>query len=535
MAYPSDLEYSRRVVVDDTDPRIKYDQGSWAMDTNSFDGITIFGAPYNGTQHGTASSSASFSFQFEGEFVQVRGTKDNRKVARPEGVNNDNTTLLAKWTCQVDGSAIKTTAYRPYAFDVTNNMLCEQGKLSHGPHTLTVNVTIDDPNTQMFWLDKVEYTPLPDANLAKEVMKYDSSDPSIQVDNSTGNWKTIGSLFNGTGTTGASASFKFNGTSVSLYGFNEGSDQTWQPTTGRYYIDNKGDTSFDITGSKTLPGLPNNKTDMYHQLWFTASNLNPGSHEMILTFNGVYKSDPIQWLSIDYFYVTASEGSQLNAGNPAGGGGGKSGEGDQSSSNGGDTNSSKTNVGAIAGGVVGGVLALTLIGFAIFFLKKRKAKENYAGQYDGFQPQNMYSSPVNPGFVSTGSYVGLQHAPPSIHSTMSPNSMAQHTTGSIHRVPMLTGTVPPMSTNYDPYNSANFGGSNYGGSSSTSDPANRNSMVVSNPGASSSTPNQNWADMKNAQRDAVSTTVTERQHQDSGIRYPQPGTVVDIPPTYTES
>ncbi|KAF9257481.1 hypothetical protein L218DRAFT_975162 [Marasmius fiardii PR-910] len=211
MALPSDLEYPRRVVVDDTDSRIKYDSGSWTIDNNSFDSITRLGAPYNGTQHGTASTTASFSFQFEGDFVQVRGGKDNRKITRPDGVVSDNTTLLAKWTCSIDGSPITSGSYYVYMFDTTHNMLCEQSHLSHSPHTLTVNVTIDDPNTQMFWLDKIEYSPLPGANLAQEVMKFDASDSSIQYDNSTGAWLAIDKLFNATGTTGASANVIFNG------------------------------------------------------------------------------------------------------------------------------------------------------------------------------------------------------------------------------------------------------------------------------------------------------------------------------------
>ncbi|KAJ8080322.1 hypothetical protein PM082_017155 [Marasmius tenuissimus] len=534
MSYPSDVEYPRRVVVDDTDPRIKYNQGDWAIDNHSFDDITIFGLPYNGTMHGTASATASFSFDFEGEFVQVRGAKDNRKVALPEGVTSDNVTALAKWTCQVDGSPIRTTAYRPYIFDRTNNMLCEQGKLSRGRHTLTVNVTLDDPSTQMFWLDKVEYTPVPDADLSKEVLKFDSSDPAIQVDNSTGLWKSI-SLFNGTGTTGASASFKFNGTSVSLYGFNEGSDQDWEAATGRYYVDNKGDTTFDITGSKPVPGLPNNRTDWYHQLWFTAANIDPGSHEMILTYTGVYAGKAIQWLSIDYFYVTASEGSKLNSAPPAGGGGGNG----SGSSNGQSGSDSKSNTGAIAGGVVGGVLGLALIALAVwFFVKKRKNKDSY-GQYDGFQPQNMYSASATHPSVSM--YGGQPPAstfsgqpPVSTYSGSYAGSIRGGSSGVVSPAP--TGqhssfTAGAASGAWDPYRdhaNSSQGGSNYGGSDSTRSP-----MVVSNPAAGTS---QNWADMKSAQRDAVnSTPVTQRQHQDSGVRYNQPGQVVDVPPTYTEA
>ncbi|KAF9260634.1 hypothetical protein L218DRAFT_565684 [Marasmius fiardii PR-910] len=210
MAFPSDFAYPRRVVVDDTDPRIKYESGTWTIDNDSFDGITRMGAPYNRTQHGTASSTASFSFQFEGEFVQVRGSKDNRKITRPKGVVVDDSTQLAKWTCSIDGDQIQSGYYYAEIFDVTHNMLCEQSHLSRTLHTLSVNVTLDDPTTQMFWLDKIEYAPLPGANLAQEVIKFDASDPSIQFDNSTGAWISLSDLFNATGTTGASASVNFN-------------------------------------------------------------------------------------------------------------------------------------------------------------------------------------------------------------------------------------------------------------------------------------------------------------------------------------
>ncbi|KAF9255251.1 hypothetical protein L218DRAFT_884580 [Marasmius fiardii PR-910] len=211
MSYPSDLEYPRRVVVDDTDPRVNYEKGTWTLDVGSFDSLGIFGSPYNHTMHGTNSKNASFSFQFSGEFVQVRGAKENRRINRPQNVTSDNTTVLAKWTCQVDGSSIRTTPYREFMYDITNNMLCEQGRLSRSLHTFTLNVTIDDPNSQIWWLDKIEYAPLPDADLSKEVLKIDASDPSIQYDNATGNWRDISGLFNGTGTTGASMTFNFNG------------------------------------------------------------------------------------------------------------------------------------------------------------------------------------------------------------------------------------------------------------------------------------------------------------------------------------
>ncbi|KAF9257482.1 hypothetical protein L218DRAFT_109232 [Marasmius fiardii PR-910] len=245
---------------------------------------------------------------------------------------------------------------------------------------------------------------------------------------------------------------------------------------------------------------------------------------MTLTFTGVFKGDSIQWLSVDYFYVTASEGSKLNPGNPAGGGGGGGGGGGSDGSNG---SSSKTNVGAIAGGVVGGVVLLAAIGLVLFFfLKKRKSRNNYAGRYDGFQPQNMYNNPgpmINSGFGPAGPQVSQQYTP------------LQQTTPSVYSVPMsvvpgtvAASTVTPMASNSDPYRSSTYAASSSEGSRTA---LTHSSMVVANP-SSNHNSNQNWMDMKDAQRAAIDTRPVERQHQDSGIRYPQPG-VVDIPPTYT--
>uniref|UniRef100_A0A0W0F163 Transmembrane protein n=1 Tax=Moniliophthora roreri TaxID=221103 RepID=A0A0W0F163_MONRR len=549
MSYPSDLEYPRRVVVDDTDARVKY-EGEWSLDVGTFDNLGIFGPPYNHSMHGTTQNSASFSFAFEGVYSRSAGriedslslpdprrihsssgSKRHRRVTRDPATTRDNATVLAKWTCQVDGSAIRKVEYRSALFDLTHNVLCEQGRLSRQPHTLTVNVTVDDPNTQMFWLDKIEYVPNPDANLANEVMKIDGSDPSIRYDNNSGSWKPIGILFNGTGTTGASLSLDFNGTGVSLYGFNEGSDKHWQGSSGRYYVDNSGDTTFEIPESRSIPGLPNNLTDYYHELLFTTPQLNPGSHEMVITFSGVKNGDdPLQWLSIDYFYITASEGgAQLNTTSTTAGS--LPTRDSDSSSNSGSSTSDKTPVGPIVGGVIGGIAGLALLGFAIsFFLRRRNAQNRAGGYYDSvpFNPNNMYATP--------GAAAASRPAPTlnSGHTPYSDNSVYSTPTS-----PPPAGAHDHISQGFDPYSDDHAPGSVYSGSNSNS--ANSTSQsyggfTVANPGPTTApAPNQNWADLKSAQRDAVSTgPPIERRHQDSGVRYPQHGQIIDVPPNYTE-
>ncbi|KAK7049992.1 hypothetical protein VNI00_005423 [Paramarasmius palmivorus] len=501
----SDLTYPRRIVVDDTDPRISYEGGPWTLDVGSFDDIGGWGAPYNHTSHGTNQNGASFSFTFQGEFVQVRGIKDNR-FSNPNGrAISDNVTTLAKWSCQVDGGAMPTIPYWRNYNAITDRVLCEQGRLSHDPHTVTVNVVIDDPSAQMFWVDRIEYTPLPNANLDNMTMKIDGSDSSIQYDNTTGAWLSVGMLGNATAQTGSSVSVRFNGTSASLYGYNAGLENDWQASTGRYYVDNSGDEIFDVEGSKRDP-RSGNRSNFLNVLHFTTPNLEPGPHEMVVTFTGVQSgSDPLQWLTVDYIYVTTGENTQLNSSEttmstlPS----------RSADSNSSGSSSSKTPIASIVGGVVGGIVGLVLLVFAafLFLSRRRQAKKNKEAQ------------PFAPGMP----YSGNDNRPM--------NSMVSHSGGdypSLRSPQANVGSARDL--DYNPYDPATHQGLYHG---SIYAPSNSLSNIDSAP-TSSSLPSQTLADMKSAQREVVAREVAERRHQDSGIRYPQQRRVVDVPPKYTE-
>ncbi|KAK1215732.1 hypothetical protein PQX77_021652 [Marasmius sp. AFHP31] len=513
MANPSDLEYPRRIVVDDTDPRVAYDSGTWNFDASTFENLGVFGDPYNRTMRGTNSNKAGFTFSFEGDFIQVKGAKDNRKISRPSNSTDDSVDSLPKYTCQVDGSAIETVDYRPYMYDITNNVLCEASHLSKSPHNLTVNITLDNPNSQMFWLDSIEYAYLEEADLSKEVVKIDASDPTCTYHNTTGAWDGTSGLFNGTGVTGATMSFKFNGSSVSLYTYNAGSDHDWDRTSGTYFIDNTGNTRFDIPGSKLLPYNKQNRFNWYNQHLFTSNKVAGGDeHEMIIAYTGVStESSQGQWLLIDYFYVagTGASGSPAGAADGAGGGNNR-GSGDSSGG-------SKTPVGVIAGGAIGGVVALLGIAGLIWLLVRGRRQRR-----DG--PRELYPKEGLDPFM-LGALGG--HPQEQYHDhpqpTDSPLSGSKYTScplaQSIHSSERGTNML-----SYHPAMETAIGTGTktlYGGATSVAD------------GSTAQNQGQSFSDMKSAQREAVS--VQTRQHQDSGVRYNQagPSEVMDVPPSYT--
>ncbi|KAL0573736.1 hypothetical protein V5O48_008212 [Marasmius crinis-equi] len=476
---PSDLEYPRRIIVDDTDPRIAYDSGSWSFDVSAFDNFGIFGNPYNGTMRGTNSEEAKFSFTFEGEFIQVKGAKDNRRISHSENSELDDISRLPTYMCQVDGSPIEHVNYESDIYETTNNVLCEQAHLSKGNHTLIMTIMLNDTSTQTFWLDSLEYAPLENADLSKEVLKIDASDPSITFHNDSGSWRTDGGtskLFNYTAVPGASMSLKFNAT-----------QQDTNPASGRYYIDNTGDTKFEIRGAKLLPLTQSNLTAWYNQEVFTSEKIPAGEHEMVITYTGANTgSNLLHPLVIDYFHVTGGVRDESRDGS------------NTTSPDVGEAKreKSRTPVGSIVGGVLGGVVALLAIaGLLLWVWRRKQAKSG---------PRELYlrgSSDIIPFLVEDMVPTGHSGAPSRKGVQMYP-------------APDTPSTAPGTNAHQEsPYTM---------GPGATMPPQVYNVAFGS----------QNFSDMRSAQSQAVS--VQRRQHHDSGIRYSRvPSQIVEIPPTYT--
>ncbi|KAK7039091.1 hypothetical protein VNI00_010261 [Paramarasmius palmivorus] len=448
MSYRTDTQYPRRVIVDDTDPRIQY-VGDWTLDVGSFDNLSIFGPPYNHTLHGTQQNGASFLFEFEGEFVQARGAFDNRKtpLARQP-------LQFAQWFCQVDGHNM--SYYETPEVQVkTHVVLCEQEALTLGQKHI-LNLTVINPDTQMLWVDEIEYQPVDGANLQNEVLKVDSSDPSVTYRNSSGEWDTFMDICNFTSLTGSIAELSFTGTQVALYGVHTGPNQ--EQSHASYHIDNSKETPFDTPEISTVKDGVN-----LNQLIFVTPKLELDSHKMVIRFEGQQTST--QALYIDYFYVTTGENTtQLNTG------------GNEIPNA--EFGQSKTPPGPIIGGVLGGVVGLLLV-VGIILLALRRQRKGRSGRPGSFDHEIIFASP-DIFFPSSTSNQGITSEPLMISK--------------------FDGSPP-----FTPYSVTEM-------------------SVLSN---------GSWKDIKTAQRNTVAGRVVEMRHQDSGIRYSQQPTVVDIPPNYS--
>lgn len=64
------------------------------------------------------------------------------------------------WDCLIDGVSIGPTAH--FAYPENNWVFCSWGDGVAGKHTLTVQATTLG---QTFWVDKIEYVPLPEASV----------------------------------------------------------------------------------------------------------------------------------------------------------------------------------------------------------------------------------------------------------------------------------------------------------------------------------------------------------------------------------
>ncbi|KAF8801614.1 hypothetical protein BYT27DRAFT_7114517 [Phlegmacium glaucopus] len=516
----------RWIIVDDVDSRIQYDGPSWFPDEGSQDSQGTYGAPFRSTLHGTQ-ANASLSFTFHGTQVAVIGSNI---------IRNNSGVLDPSWQCFIDNISIGATT--PFLNPENKWNFCSYGSLLDGPHIITVNVTVQN---QTFWFDNIQYVPSASVPLDQEIILVESQDPQLQY--GQGQWQSLADSvpnMNMTLVSGATLNFSFVGVSLSWYGFSPnglygGSPLAASPAT--YSIDGQTPISFQLPYEDA--------NSLFQQKFFETAQLPAGPH----TLNVVYHGNNSTPLTIQYLIIqNGTLSSTTTSISPHA----------TSSTNGSAVSGtstpmkSSTPVGAIVGGVVGG-LALTVFIIFGFLLLRRHQKRAAEAIAISSTPQPFNYTPLYPPSttLNPSSSGGISHsqAPQITHTgnavtygtkghiygstpslSASPDAIA-HTTNlrpvpPLHKSPLATinsllPTLPPVASRPSPLPLPNESNREAEG------------LAALGPQLRGDAP----PDIVPMQSNGTRSPPNVRLHEDSGIRMP-PSTpttnvLMDIPPLYT--
>ncbi|KAJ6594903.1 hypothetical protein B0H19DRAFT_1247535 [Mycena capillaripes] len=344
----------RQRVIDDTDIAVQYGTDGWyTVDPSTLE-LGSLGSVYQGSLHATTSANSTLTFPFNGAvFGTIRVSTDASNVTDPT------------WDCFMD--EIKIGNPQP-AFPHPNNnfILCDQPEIAAGSHVLTVQV---QSKGRAFYFDYLVYTPLPDATFETAVLIYPNTDPAVSFGS---DWRTFGGE-NGTNTKGSQVALNFHGTSASMYGFVP-TELPHKSTWSTYTIDGGPPANF------TLQGLSRNYTQ-YNVIMFTTPTIPSGPHNLVVQYGGDSDHTP---LVVKNFYVnTTTDPSGNTTTDPSGSPTSRPSSPSPLSI----LTSKRPPVGAIAGGVIAGLVLLALLTAPTFYYKRRQRRRG-----DNLSP---YSSPMS--------------------------------------------------------------------------------------------------------------------------------------------
>ncbi|GLB43779.1 hypothetical protein LshimejAT787_1402910 [Lyophyllum shimeji] len=308
------------VVIDDTDPAIRYTGTSWTSEaTGSQDEFGTHGKTYNHTLHAT-NANDTFAFSFQGSSIRVFGTVNLAPTYGYSVVSGPD--FRSPWECFVDNVSIG--AVKPSLFHENNQLLCDGAQLPDGSHELTVQIKMRNGTT--FWLDYLQYTPI----------KAPSDDSVFLVENTD------------------------PGISAVLTVTRAGTQLTWvgyvpialpgNATSASYSIDNGPSKSFALTGHAPFDG-----TSLFNQVLFTTPELSESPHTISVTYDGDEQHTP---LTLDYIYLTVPSGASTAG---------------QTVVSGAPHSGSHTPVGAIVGGTLGGIVGVAIALILVLFIRRRRS------------------------------------------------------------------------------------------------------------------------------------------------------------------
>ncbi|KDR81160.1 hypothetical protein GALMADRAFT_116184 [Galerina marginata CBS 339.88] len=484
---------TRWVMVDDTDPGIKY-TGPWNLTLDTQNDMGDDGPLFNGTSHGVNVNGNRADFSFSGSRLIIYGTSKAQLLDANFG------TIDPSWDCFVDGNGLNSS---PPTFTIENNwILCEIDSLSDGPHTVGVTARVSSPNNP-FSLDRYQYVPSASVALDNATIYVNSTDAAVQFGSGWTPFRNhAGSM---TQQNGAKVTFDFVGVQISWVSSIPNTTST-QSAPATYSIDGGTPVSFQ------LAGLENTSTEKNNQILFQTPALSPGKHHIEVVHGGNLSTTPLSlvYIVVQNATVPASSASGT-LGLPSNTASPNQGSGPHS------TTKSKTPIGAIAGGVVGGILAIVALIFLILFLRRRvkkgKATEgqstpDLAARQPTIEPFNAF--PSGPAAYQLPSSSSTQYVP----QTTGKGALAALT-------PKRYAPPPPPSGARSPDLSLGSGASETKGQNGAVVSAGSEGVISSQSGSGSG-------------QDPAPLPVRVLRHEDSGVRLPESEEiVVELPPLYT--
>ncbi|KAJ2915227.1 hypothetical protein MD484_g5179, partial [Candolleomyces efflorescens] len=237
----------------------------------------------------------------------------------------------------------------------------------------------------------------------------EQTDPSIQY--ASGDWQAADDAMLAL-QAGSTVNVKFTGTKLTWVGQIVGGLPS-DPSSGTYTLDSRSPVRFTWNGSSAIP------TTQLYQTFFETPDLDMGTHTLTVTHQGT--SAPIV---LDYLLVEDGDIIAATPGDPAPSSTAVV-PGDTTAPPSTSSSGSKTPVGAIVGGVLGGIALIGIFVLAFFFLRRRTSARRgldekvsnpyYSPDINGSRPSNpqpLYPppSPPHPHVVAQNSFTSLPMA-----------------------------------------------------------------------------------------------------------------------------
>lgn len=374
------------VRLDDTDPSIDYSEEGWFSRSDLDVPFGNYGHAYSRTLHGT-DNNGNLSFTFAGTAVSLTG------VISSNGTSSGSS--RPAWTCELDGLPIALSE------GLGSVVFCDWRNVDQsGQHTLVFRSQAIPGNT--VWVDMIYYVPTRDASLPNDtVIEVPHSSSAVVytgrgwgTEQSGSQWAVSMKTFRNE----ESVQVDFVGTTISWWGYAppENSSSFPQSTTSSYAIDGGAPTPFDLKGS------PHGDPSWLFPFKIFEVSVPEGRHSLVVVNEGSQVTYPLSFtfLNIKGYAISSDSSAQLPI-SPSGGvprlnsTATVSGSSPSEASANNEDSEQNVSVGAIAGGVVGGIafLLLAVLALIIIMRRRRRSRSNSANLDGGHVVQPYQQAP----------------------------------------------------------------------------------------------------------------------------------------------